>query len=78
MTAPPEARMPLATTFDPYLHLASSSISPASTVAFDSSFSWTPMPPHQETTGKQPVSHVNVRFGITPDPHITSERGRVL
>ncbi|KAH8727624.1 hypothetical protein GQ44DRAFT_677512 [Phaeosphaeriaceae sp. PMI808] len=48
MSAPPSTHMPLFTS-GPYLNLASSYISPASTVASDSSFTWAPMPPHQET-----------------------------
>ncbi|KAL5120234.1 hypothetical protein ACEQ8H_001792 [Pleosporales sp. CAS-2024a] len=47
MTAPPETRMPPAT-WDPFLGLASSYISPASTAAFDSTSAWPPMPPLQE------------------------------
>ncbi|OAL50565.1 hypothetical protein IQ07DRAFT_430498 [Pyrenochaeta sp. DS3sAY3a] len=47
-TAPPTTRMPLFT--DPlHLHPASSYLSPASTIASDSSFSWISMPPQQET-----------------------------
>jgi hypothetical protein len=46
MTAPPAMQMPLPT-FDPYLNIASTFISP-STITSDSSFSWVTMPPHQE------------------------------
>ncbi|KAH7414456.1 hypothetical protein DE146DRAFT_674019 [Phaeosphaeria sp. MPI-PUGE-AT-0046c] len=46
MTAPPATHMPY--TFDPYFLASSPYIVPASTFAFEPTFTWSPMPPQQQ------------------------------
>ncbi|KAF1944467.1 hypothetical protein EJ02DRAFT_398158 [Clathrospora elynae] len=55
------------------LHMQSGYLSPASTVASDSSFSWNQMPPHQDNNGERSLSHVK-RKSTSASPRDESPR----